>query len=159
MQIYERINAILRSKKLKKKDFVQKFIDLEPRLKSTGEVPSLPSIYNYLNGNREVKAELIPYIAKALEVSEQELFIDDLNISSFLKDIVNKCNYNDKEYEKFTKHKSYHRSLSICFRATLIKANRNSREKQRANAKTYERYFSSITTFYSPQRQPYLETM
>ena len=143
MQIYERINAILRSKKLKKKDFVQKFIDLEPRLKSTGEVPSLPSIYNYLNGNREIKAELIPYIAKALEVSEQELFIDDLNISSFLKDMVNKCNYNDKEYEN-------HRSLSICFRATPIKANRNSREKQRTNAKTYERYFSFITTFYSP---------
>ena len=109
MQIYERINAILRSKKLKKKDFVQKFIDLEPRLKSTGEVPSLPSIYNYLNGNREIKAELIPYIAKPLEVSEQELFIDDLNISSFLKDMVNKCNYNDKEYENLQNITSYNR--------------------------------------------------
>ena len=111
MQIYERINAILRSKKLKKKDFVQKFIDLEPRLKSTGEVPSLPSIYNYLNGNREIKAELIPYIAKALEVSEQELFIDDLNISSFLKDIVNKCNYNDKEYENL---QNISRIIDLC---------------------------------------------
>ena len=111
MQIYERINAILRSKKLKKKDFVQKFIDLEPRLKSTGEVPSLPSIYNYLNGNREIKAELIPYIAKALEVSEQELFIDDLNISSFLKDMVNKCNYNDKEYENL---QNISRIIDLC---------------------------------------------
>ena len=111
MQIYERINAILRSKKLKKKDFVQKFIDLEPRLKSTGEVPSLPSIYNYLNGNREIKAELIPYIAKALGVSEQELFIDDLNISSFLKDMVNKCNYNDKEYENL---QNISRIIDLC---------------------------------------------
>ena len=72
-------------------------------------MPSLPSIYNYLNGNREIKAELIPYIAKALEVSEQELFIDDLNISSFLKDMVNKCNYNDKEYENLQNITSYNR--------------------------------------------------
>ncbi|MEH1011485.1 hypothetical protein QM027_13430 [Campylobacter concisus] len=74
-------------------------------------MPSLPSIYNYLNGNREIKAELIPYIAKALEVSEQELFIDDLNISSFLKDMVNKCNYNDKEYENL---QNISRIIDLC---------------------------------------------
>ena len=88
MQIYERINSIIKSKGLKKKDFLERFAALEPRLKSTGEIPSVPTIYNYLNGTREIKAELIPYMAKALEVSEQELFLDDS--SEFLKDFIKK---------------------------------------------------------------------
>ena len=88
MQIYERINSIIKSKGLKKKDFLERFTALEPRLKSTGEIPSVPTIYNYLNGTREIKAELIPYMAKALEVSEQELFLDDS--SEFLKDFIKK---------------------------------------------------------------------
>lgn len=88
MQIYERINSIIKSKGLKKKDFLERFTALEPRLKSTGEIPSVPTIYNYLNGTREIKAELIPYIAKALEVSEQELFLDDS--AEFLKDFIKK---------------------------------------------------------------------
>ena len=88
MQIYERINSIIKSKGLKKKDFLERFTALEPRLKSTGEIPSVPTIYNYLNGTREIKAELIPYMAKALEVSEQELFLDDS--AGFLKDFIKK---------------------------------------------------------------------
>ena len=88
MQIYERINSIIKSKGLKKKDFLERFTALEPRLKSTGEIPSVPTIYNYLNGTREIKAELIPYMAKALEVSEQELFLDDS--AEFLKDFIKK---------------------------------------------------------------------
>ena len=88
MQIYERINSIIKSKGLKKKDFLERFTALEPRLKSTGEIPSVPTIYNYLNGTREIKAELIPYMAKALDVSEQELFLDDS--AEFLKDFIKK---------------------------------------------------------------------
>ena len=52
MQIYERINSIIKSKGLKKKDFLERFTALEPRLKSTGEIPSIPTIYNYLNGTK-----------------------------------------------------------------------------------------------------------
>lgn len=40
----------------------------------TGEVPTLSSIYAYLNGNIELKADTIPFIAEALGVFEQELF-------------------------------------------------------------------------------------
>ncbi|MGG7074069.1 hypothetical protein U5B43_07435 [Campylobacter sp. 9BO] len=111
MQIYERINTILKSKNLKKKEFVKRFIELEPKLKSTGEAPSIPSIYNYLNGNREIKAELIPYMAKALEVSEQELFIDDINITNFFKDMIHKIGSNEKEY---TKLQSISRIIDLC---------------------------------------------
>ena len=39
-----------------------------------GEVPSVSSIYAYLNGNIELKADFIPFIAEALGVFEQELF-------------------------------------------------------------------------------------
>ena len=98
MQIYERINSIIKSKGLKKKDFLERFTALEPRLKSTGEIPSVPTIYNYLNGSREIKAELIPYMAKALEVSEQELFLDDS--AEFLKDFIKKQGESENAGEK-----------------------------------------------------------
>lgn len=98
MQIYERINSIIKSKGLKKKDFLERFTALEPRLKSTGEIPSVPTIYNYLNGTREIKAELIPYMAKALEVSEQELFLDDS--AEFLKDFIKKQGEGENADEK-----------------------------------------------------------
>ena len=94
MQIHERINSIIKSKGLKKKDFLQKFVSLEPRLKSTGEIPSIPTIYNYLNGTREIKAELIPYMAKALDVSEQESENESSNEKNkaILK-LINLCEY------------------------------------------------------------------
>ena len=60
-----------------KKFFALKFIELNPTLKSTGEVPSIWSIYGYLNGSREIKAELLPYIAKVLDVGISELFEDN----------------------------------------------------------------------------------
>jgi transcriptional regulator with XRE-family HTH domain len=65
-----------------KKDFVQKLIKLAPRLHNTGEVPTEQTIYRYLNGTRELKVELIPYIATILEVSENELFTYDMIYSS-----------------------------------------------------------------------------
>lgn len=47
------------------------------RASKTGEVPTESSIYAYLNGNIEIKADMIPYIAEALDVCEQELFIEN----------------------------------------------------------------------------------
>jgi len=41
---------------------------------STGKAPSESTIYGYLNGRREIKIELIPYIAEVLNITEQELF-------------------------------------------------------------------------------------
>ena len=55
---------------------------IEPKLKSTGEVPSEQTIYGYLNGKRELKVELIPYIAEVLGVDEQELFRFDIEYAT-----------------------------------------------------------------------------
>ncbi|MEA2073323.1 MAG: helix-turn-helix transcriptional regulator [Campylobacterota bacterium] len=74
MEVIDKINYLLKEKKLQKKDFTKMLQELEPKLKSTGEVPSEQTIYGYLNGKRELKIELIPYIAEVLEVDEQELF-------------------------------------------------------------------------------------
>ena len=54
----------------------------EPKLKSTGEVPSEQTIYGYLSGKRELKVELIPYIAEVLGVDEQELFRFDIEYAT-----------------------------------------------------------------------------
>jgi len=48
--------------------------DLEPKLKITGEAPSENTIYSYLAGRISIPIELIPFIAEALDITEQELF-------------------------------------------------------------------------------------
>jgi transcriptional regulator with XRE-family HTH domain len=74
LNITEKINNIIDEKGLTRKYFVNQLILLNPILKSTGETPSSSTIYGYLNGNREVKIELLPYIAKVLDVSIADLF-------------------------------------------------------------------------------------
>ncbi len=82
MEIIDKINYLIKEKNLQKKDFVKMLQALEPKLKSTGEIPSEQTIYGYLNGKRELKVELIPYIAEVLEVDEQELFRFDIEYAS-----------------------------------------------------------------------------
>jgi transcriptional regulator with XRE-family HTH domain len=74
MELYEIINFFLNKKKLSKKEFAEKLISLEPKLKNTGEIPSINTIYAYLNGRIGIKAELIPYIADVLDIPEQFFF-------------------------------------------------------------------------------------
>jgi transcriptional regulator with XRE-family HTH domain len=81
VEVYEKINYLITEKKMTKQDFIKKLIAIEPKLKRTGEVPSPSTINGYLYGQREIKIELIPYIAEVLGVSEQELFSFDLEYS------------------------------------------------------------------------------
>lgn len=74
MKVIERINEILKEKNLSKKEIANRLIDLGLRANKTGETPTISSIYAYLNGNIELKADMIPFIAEALGISEQELF-------------------------------------------------------------------------------------
>ena len=55
MEVYEKINYLLKEKKMSKKGFVDKLLLLEPRLKQTDEIPSIQTIYRYLNAQREIK--------------------------------------------------------------------------------------------------------
>lgn len=102
MEIFEKINICIKNRKLTKKEFAKKLILLEPKLKSTGEMPTEQAIYSYLNGNREIKIELISYIAEALEITEQELFDDtEQTRIKYLKHILN--NPSKKELELIKK--------------------------------------------------------
>ena len=74
MQVYEKINFIIKQKKLTKRAFSNLLRNLEPKLKITGEVPSENTIYSYLTGRITIPIELLTFIAEALDVSEQELF-------------------------------------------------------------------------------------
>ena len=82
MQVYEKVNYLINEKNMTKKEFVDKLINLEPKLRLSGETPSVQTIYRYLSGKRELKIELIPYIAEVLEVTEQELFSFDIEYAS-----------------------------------------------------------------------------
>lgn len=74
MEVWEKINYLLEEKNISKQEFANRLIALEPRLKRTSETPSTQTILGYLYGKRELKVELIPYIAEVLGVDEQELF-------------------------------------------------------------------------------------
>jgi len=82
MEVIDKINYLLKEKSLQKKEFTKMLQSLEPKLKSTGEIPSEQTIYGYLNGKRELKIELIPYIAEVLEVEEQEFFRFDIEYAT-----------------------------------------------------------------------------
>jgi transcriptional regulator with XRE-family HTH domain len=76
MEVYERINKILKQQNLSKREFATRLRNLEPRLKTTGEAPNEKTIYGYLSGHTSIAIELIPYIADALGIEEQSLFTD-----------------------------------------------------------------------------------
>ncbi len=82
MEVYEKINQILLSRTISKRDFAKKLRSIEPKLKSTGEVPTEKAIYGYLNGTSNLKIELIPYIAESLNIKEQVLF-DDTSLTKY----------------------------------------------------------------------------
>lgn len=103
MEVYERVNAIIKNKKLTKRAFSNIIRNLEVKLKITGEVPSENTIYAYLSGKITIPIELIPYIAEALDITEQELFDSK-------KSAKKKCikylmqNADNKELEKITSY-------------------------------------------------------
>ncbi len=82
MEVWEKINYILEEKNISKRQFIERFLSLEPKLKRTGEIPSFSTINGYLYGKREIKIELIPYIAEALNITEQELFVNDIEYAN-----------------------------------------------------------------------------
>jgi len=82
MEVWEKINYLLEEKKMSKKEFADKLVVLTPRLKRTDETPSTQTSLGYLYGKREIKVELIPYIAEALDVMEQELFSFDIEYAT-----------------------------------------------------------------------------
>ena len=82
MNVADKINFLLAEKNITKRDFATKLLSLEPRLERTGKPPSESTIYGYLNGGREIKIELVPYIAEVLNISEQELFSDEIEYSN-----------------------------------------------------------------------------
>lgn len=82
MEVCEKINYLLEEKQMSKKDFADRLIALSPKLKRTDEAPSVQTILGYLYGKREIKIELIPYIAEVLGVSEQELFSSELEYTT-----------------------------------------------------------------------------
>jgi transcriptional regulator with XRE-family HTH domain len=74
LNVVEKINLLISDRGMTRREFAKQLRELEPHLRSTGKIPSEQSIYSYLNNNRELKVELVPYIARVLGISESELF-------------------------------------------------------------------------------------
>ena len=93
MKVAQRINEILKEKNISKRELAKRLINLDMKASRTGEIPTESSIYAYLNGNIEIKADMLPFIADALGVFEQEFFCNDKNQN----DKILKRLYNDNE--------------------------------------------------------------
>lgn len=114
MEVYERINNLLKEKNITKREFAKRVQDLEPRLNSTGEIPSEKTIYKYLNGTIAIKIELIPYIAEVLQITEQELFTNDnRSRKKFFQNIIKTANQEEISIikQKFNLH--YNETSSV----------------------------------------------
>lgn len=82
MKVAEKINYLLEEKNISKREFAKKLLALNPLLERTGKPPSESTVYGYLNGGREIKIELISYIAETLNISEQELFSNEIEYAN-----------------------------------------------------------------------------
>ncbi|WP_418180313.1 helix-turn-helix domain-containing protein [Aliarcobacter lanthieri] len=98
MEVYERLNQILKNKKLTKREFANRLRSLEPKLRTTGEIPSENTIYSYLSGRITIPIEIIPYIAEVLNIVEQELFDISINYKKYAKLLINNINKRDFSY-------------------------------------------------------------
>lgn len=103
LNISETINEIIKQKGITKKFVAERVISLKPILKSTGETPSLTTIYGYLNGSREIKAELLPYIAEVLDITIGELFEEDEKVRFKILQKILKAP-NEKEVKLLKQH-------------------------------------------------------
>jgi len=101
MEVYEKINLYLKDKKISKKEFARRLIELGVKLRNTGEIPSENTIYAYLNGRIGIKIELIPYIAEVLNIPEQLLFDDSDRIRKiYLTHILNSISTEEIQFLK-----------------------------------------------------------
>ena len=60
MEVWEKINYLLNEKNISKQEFSNRLINLSPKLKRTGETPSIQTILGYLYGKRELKIGSYP---------------------------------------------------------------------------------------------------
>ena len=127
MDVSEKINAILKKKKMSKKNFAEQLINLEPKLKRTGETPKVSTIYKYLSGDLTIPVEIIPFMAEVLHVPEQEFFNLSLETkrkciqyvfeNSSEKEVQYLCNYTNT----FQAHKTAFLDIDITDAAKIKK--------------------------------------
>ncbi len=99
MEVYEKINTLIKQQKLTKRAFSNNLRNLEPKLRITGETPSENTIYSYLTGRITIPIELISYIAEALNITEQELFSTDVKSrKKCFKYFIENADYQELEY-------------------------------------------------------------
>ena len=99
--ILDNILKKIEEKNISKKEFALKLINLNPKVGMKSEPPSERTIYLYLQGKRELKADIIPYIAEVLNINEQELFKTNYQQANIVSDITPTyfTEYNKKEKE------------------------------------------------------------
>ena len=101
MEVFEKVNLLIKERGLNKKEFSLRVIALEPKLKSTGEIPTLKTMYTYLSGHIGLKIELVPYIAEVLDIPEQILFDDSSRVRmKYIRHILSTMNPDEKHQIK-----------------------------------------------------------
>jgi transcriptional regulator with XRE-family HTH domain len=150
MELYERINHILKQKKMTKREFAKRLVLLEPKSSRTGEIISEKIVYFYLSGNTVINPNLIPYIAEVLDVTEQELFdTTDKTRKKCFKYFVKNAQKSELEYFNNFINAQINNSVNINYGKIIMKNGyQNSKIEELSNLLEYapEKFIDKVIT-------------
>ena len=112
---------IIKEKGMSKKEFAQKLIRLKPTVSRIGEVPSISTIYSYLNGRINIPIELIPFVVDILNITEQELFdISPKARKKCFKYFLENASKDDLEYFNRFINSQIHNNININYGQVIM---------------------------------------
>lgn len=121
IKIYENISLIIKTKGFTKKEFAQNLINLHPNVNRKSETPTLSTIYGYLNGRINIPIDLIPFIAEALGVTEQELFdTSSTSRKKCFKYFLQNATKNELEYFNHFINSQIHNNININYGKVIM---------------------------------------
>ncbi len=117
----EKILVVLNEKNITKKEFAKRLINLNPKVGMKAEPPSERTIYLYLQSKREIKADLVPFIAEVLNVTEQELFDTSLKTrKKCFKYFLQNASKEELEYFNNFINSQIHNNINIDYSKNIM---------------------------------------
>ena len=108
VKIKKHINELCLQSGMQSKEFEEKISDaINSDEKATVNIPDHSTMNRWYNGETEPNPEMFPYIAKALDVSEEEILLGEKPETDYLKEEIKRVSeileLNEKERQKLSR--------------------------------------------------------
>ena len=121
LKIYENITLLIKAKGFTRKEFAQNLINLQPNVNRLSETPTISTIYGYLNGRINIPIDLVPFIAEALDTTEQELFDTSAKTrKKCFKYFLENANKEELEYFNHFINSQIHNNININYGKVIM---------------------------------------